>query len=118
MSYGDTLGFELLEQGPTLARMRAVVGPEHLNLHGAAHGGFVYSLADETCSRLANSAEVRAVALDAHLAYFSVVHSGEVLEAVASAEHLGRKVSTYRVEVRRGDEVVALYTGTAYRVSP
>lgn len=118
MSYGATLGFELLEQGPELARMRAVVGSDHLNVHGTAHGGLLYSLADETCSHLANDGGVRAVALSAHIAYFSVVQPGEVLEAIASAEHLGRKVSTYRVEVRRNDEVVALYTGTAYRVSP
>lgn len=118
MSYAETLGFELLERDSERVRIRAVAGPEHANLHGGVHGGFLYSLADETCAHLANHGGVRALALDTHIAYFSVVQPGETLEAIATAEHVGRKVATYRVEIRRGDDLVALYHGTAYRIGP
>ena len=45
-----------------------------------------------------------------------------MLVAEARAEHVGRRVATYRVEVRSGaaleapgEELVALFTGTVYR---
>ena len=118
MSFKDLLGFEHLSSGNGKAHLRVTVTHEHLNLHNTAHGGFLYSLADETCALAANSHEATAVALNANIDYFNVVREGDVLDAIASEEHLGRKIATYRVEVKRGQDVVALYLGTAYRMDP
>jgi acyl-CoA thioesterase len=110
------LGFEVLETGEGRATVRTTVKGEHLNMHGGAHGGFLFSLADEAFALASNSHGVNAVALDVNMTFFQVVHEGDGLEAVCTEENLGRRVATYRVEVRRGEEAVALFTGTVYRL--
>ena len=116
MNYSSLLGFEVLAIGLGTARLRTVVKANHLNMHGTAHGGFLFSLADEAFGLAANSHEATAVALNVHMDYFSVVREGDVLEAVASEVHLGRRVATYHIEVRRGEAVVAVLSGTVYRM--
>lgn len=116
MGFAEHLGFEVLEQGEGRAEVRATVGRSHLNLHGGAHGGFLYTLADEAFALASNSHGVPAVALAVHMDYFSVVREGDTLVARATLEHLGRRVATYRAEVRRGEDTVALFTGTVYRM--
>ncbi|MDR7427617.1 MAG: hydroxyphenylacetyl-CoA thioesterase PaaI [Armatimonadota bacterium] len=116
-SYAQSLGLEVLSVEEGRAHLRAVVRPEHLNIHGTAHGGFLYSLADEAFALASNSRGTPAVALTACMAYFRPVVAGEVLEAIAAEEYLGRRTATYRVEVRRGDELVALFTGTVHRMA-
>ena len=124
MSFARLLAFEALEAEDGRARLRTTVGPEHVNMHGSAHGGFLYSLADEAFALASNSREADAVALSVTMDYFRAVFPGDALEARASEEHLGRRVATYRVEVVRegedGDgravrEPVALFLGTVYR---
>ncbi len=115
MSFADLLGFRTLALEPGRARLAARVGDEHCNMHGSAHGGFLYSLADEAFALASNSREADAVALSVHMDYFRAVRPGDALEALAEEEHLGRSVATYRVEVLRGRERVALFTGTVFR---
>lgn len=115
MSFAQSLGFEVVSVGEGRATLRASVTAEHLNLHGTAHGGFLYSLADEAFALASNSHEAQALALSVHMDYFRAVGQGDMLEAVASEEHLGRRVATYRVEIRRGADTVALFIGTVYR---
>jgi len=121
VSFARLLAFETLPAEPGRARLRATVGAEHVNMHGSAHGGFLYSLADEAFAIASNSREADAVALSVSMDYFRAVLPGDVVQARASEEHLGRRVATYRVEVLREgadgepDEAVALFTGTVYR---
>jgi len=109
------LGIEVRSVGGGQAHLSARVGPQHLNLHGSCHGGFLYSLADAAFALASNSHKVAAVALSTHMEYFKAVREGEVLEAIATEENLGRRTATYRVEIRRGVERVALFTGTVFR---
>lgn len=115
MSFAAHLGLEVLAVSEGHAHLRARVGAEHLNLHGTAHGGFLYALADEAFA-LASNSRGAAVALSVRMDYFRAVREGEVLQAVATEEHVGRRVATYRVEVSRDGESVALFTGTVYRL--
>ncbi|UCH26865.1 MAG: hotdog fold thioesterase [Trueperaceae bacterium] len=117
VKYPELLKLETLSSGEGEAHVRVVVGPEHLNLHGTAHGGFLYSLADEALALASKSRGTGAVVLNAHIDYFSVVREGEVLEATAREEHLGRRVATYRVDITRQGETVALFSGTVYRMN-
>ncbi len=114
MSFAAHLGLELLSASEGRAEVQATVRAEHLNLHGTAHGGFLYTLADETFALASNSRGV-AVALSVHMDYFRAVREGDVLRAVACEEHVGRRVATYRVNITREGEGVALFTGTVYR---
>lgn len=116
MSFAAQLGFEVVTHGPGHAHLRARASEAHLNLHGTVHGGFLYSLADEAFALASNSHGTPAVALSVHMEYFRASREGEVIEALAREEHLGRRVATYRVEVRRESELIALFTGTVYRL--
>ncbi len=111
----ETLGLRLLHLAPGEARVEGAVGAGHLNLHGTAHGGFLYALAD-TAFALASNTRGKAVALSCRMDYFRPVGVGTRLEAQAQEVHLGRRTATYRVEVLAEGRLVALFTGTVYRL--
>jgi acyl-CoA thioesterase len=113
--YMQLLGLETRLVEPGRAVVAAQVKPEHLNIHGACHGGFLYSLADAAFALASNSHGTAAVALTTQMQYFKAVQAGEHLEAHALEEHLGRRTATYRIEVRSNGRVVALFTGTVFR---
>ncbi|MBI4277874.1 MAG: hydroxyphenylacetyl-CoA thioesterase PaaI [Armatimonadetes bacterium] len=116
--FPDRLGIEVIHAGDGRAHVRAAVNDDHLNAHGIAHGGFLFTLADEAFALASNSRGVFAVALSVRMDYFRPVAVGDVLDAEATEEYLGRRVGTYRVEIRRRRELVALFTGTVYRMEP
>ncbi len=114
--YMQLLGLRTRLLEPGKAVLETLVRPEHLNIHGSCHGGFLYSLADAAFALASNSHGTPAVALSTHMQYFKAVKAGEHLEAHASEENLGRRTATYRIEIRSGERVVALFTGTVFRL--
>lgn len=114
-AYMRLLGIEIRSVTAGRATLETRVRADHLNIHGNGHGGFIYSLADAAFALASNSHEVAAVALSTHMEYFKRVSEGDALEAWASEENLGRRTATYRIEIRRGSELVALFTGTVFR---
>lgn len=109
------LGIEVLQVTPGQAHLRLTIQPSHLNLHGSVHGGLVYSLADAAFTLASNSHGINAVALSTAMQYFRPAQSGDVLEATATEENLGRRTAAYRVLVSKGGKPVALFTGTVFR---
>ena len=114
MSYAQTLGMSVLEASPDLTRLALTVTGAGLNMHGTAHGGLVFSLADEAFAVISNQ-EAQAVAVETHLSFFRAAREGDELVAVATPERVGRTLATYRVEVRRGEDMLALFLGTVSR---
>ncbi|WP_034385703.1 hydroxyphenylacetyl-CoA thioesterase PaaI [Deinococcus sp. YIM 77859] len=116
MSYAETLGMQVLEATPERTRVTLTVTAGGLNMHGTAHGGLLFSLADEAFALISNL-EAQAVAIETHLSFFRAAHVGDELVAVATPERVGRTLATYRVEVRRGEkgELLALFLGTVSR---
>ncbi|WP_272976085.1 hydroxyphenylacetyl-CoA thioesterase PaaI [Deinococcus geothermalis] len=116
MSYADTLGIRVLEATPGLTRVTLTVTEGGLNMHGTAHGGLLFSLADEAFAIISNL-EAQAVAIETHLSFFRAARPGDELVAVATPERVGRTLATYRVEVRRSEQgpVLALFLGTVSR---
>ncbi len=100
---------------PGRARVRGKIQPDYVNMHGTAHGGFIYTLADAAFALASNSHGVPAVALSTHMEYLRAGRAGDELEAVAEEIHLGNRTALYRVEVRREDTLLAVFTGTVYR---
>jgi acyl-CoA thioesterase len=109
------LGFEIIEQGPGLASLRATVGPAHVNGHGTAHGGFLFALADEALAIASNSHGPVAVALAASIHFTRRAVEGAVLLAEAREVSLGRSAAVYEVTVSSESRTVALFTGTVHR---
>ena len=110
-----TLGLQGETPTPGQARVWGVIRPEFLNSWGSAHGGFLYAVADAAFALASNSHGTLAVALAAHMEYLHASQAGAEVEALATEVHLGRRTAVYRVEVRSGPTLLALFTGTVYR---
>jgi acyl-CoA thioesterase len=111
------LGFEGGITAPGQARLTVQLRHEHLNNWGSAHGGLLFALADSAFALAANSHGSLAVSLSAHIEHLHPCQAGDTLEAIARESSLTRRTGVYQVEVRSGEALVALFTGTAYRKS-
>jgi acyl-CoA thioesterase len=107
------LGIELVEVGPSRARMRMRVTETMVNGHDIAHGGLVFALADSAFAVACNSHGTVTVASGADVTFVAPGRLGDVLVAEA-VEHtrFGRSGLT-DVTVTREDDgsVVALFRG-------
>jgi len=108
-------GIELLEVEEGRALARLAVGGDHLNAAGVVQGGAVFTLADFAFAAASNSRGNVALAIEAHVTFLRAVREG-VLLAEAREEWGSRRLSTCTVRVTdEKGELVALFTGTAYR---
>lgn len=114
MSLQATLGMKVLEASADLTRIAMTINDAGLNMHGTAHGGVIFSLADEAFAVISNQ-EAQAVAVETHMSFFKAAKAGDELVAIATPERIGRTLATYRVEVLRGQEKIALFLGTVSR---
>lgn len=113
--YMKTLGFQGGITAPGEARLEAVLKPEHLNNWGSAHGGFLFSLADSAFALASNSHGPLAVALSAHIEFLKPSHVGDTLVATAIEVNRTHRTAVYRIEIRCGETLIALFTGTVFR---
>jgi len=108
-------GIELLEVAEGRALARLTVNAEHLNAAGVVQGGAVFTLADFAFAAASNSRGNVALAIEAHVTFLRAVRAG-VLHAEGREESGARRLSTCTVRVTdEKGELVALFTGTAYR---
>ncbi len=109
------MGIEVEALGPDAARLALTIRPEHANLHGTAHGGLLYALADAAFALISNQG-ARAVALSTRIDYFRPVAVGTRVRAEAEPVHRGRKVASYRVRLLADDRLVAQFVGTVFHL--
>lgn len=111
----ETLGLSVRHLAPGEAVVVGVVEEGHTNLHGTAHGGFLYALADSAFA-LASNSRGPAVALSCRMDYFRPLLPGAEVEARAKEVNLSRRTATYQVEVVSEGKAIALFTGTVFRL--
>ncbi len=100
------------------AKVKVVTKKEHTNSLGYVHGGLIYSLADIAFELASNSYEgIDAVGITTNMQFHKAAKVGDILEAVAREIHLGKKLATYLIEVSCGENLLASFTGTVYRIS-
>ncbi len=109
----QSLGIVIADIAPGWARLQMRVEDSMLNMHGTAHGGYLFLLADAAFGYAANTHGPVAVAQSAQAAFLRPAVSGDLL--VAEAEERSRigLHGIYDVTVRRpSDEtVVAEFRG-------
>jgi acyl-CoA thioesterase len=114
--FARSLGVELIEVAPGYGKVAMTVRDDMLNSHDTAHGGAVFSLADQAFAVASNSHGPLAVALEVSINYVAPAYPGDRLVAEAREESLGRRVGVYRLQVTREDgTLVAVAQATAYR---
>lgn len=111
------LGIELVEVASGRCTLRMRVRGDMVNGFGVAHGGIAFSLADSAMAFAANDSANVTVAVDNSISYPAAIRVDDELVATAERESSSRKLAYYRVTVRRGDEIVALFRGTVYRTA-
>jgi acyl-CoA thioesterase len=110
--FAHLLGMEIVETWPGGARVvMDTTGKE--NFLGVAHGGAIFSLADQAFAAAANREGILQVAVSVHIQYFSPAKGR--LEAVARLIAETDRTSLILVEVKSGERVVATFEGTAYK---
>jgi acyl-CoA thioesterase len=83
---------------------------------GVAHGGAIFSLADQAFGIAANCGNTERVAVSVHIQYIAPAHGA--LVAIAERISDNGTCGTYRVMVHEGTRVVAEFVGVAFRISP
>lgn len=116
-AFSQWLGIEILECELGRCKVGMTVRKEMLNSMGKAHGGISYSLADTAFGFSANTHGKYAVSIETSINHIEALNEGDYLIAEATLDLQKTKVGFNIVEVKRGDELVALFKGVVYRTS-
>jgi len=91
-------GIEVEEATESRARVSAVVKDEFLQVHGLAHGAFIFALIDVAFGLTVN-AKVDAVAVQWSISQFRSAAAGEKVTAECRLLHGGRRLMVVEIEV-------------------
>ena len=78
------MGMRIDAVGPGTATLSMTLAPDHLNGHGTAHGGVLFTLADSAFAFACNSHGDKAVAASAQVAFLAPGKGGERVTARAA----------------------------------
>tara|TARA_R110002124_G_scaffold287364_1_gene473975 strand:- start:5699 stop:6103 length:405 start_codon:yes stop_codon:yes gene_type:complete len=116
-AFSSWLGIEILECEIGRCKVAMTIRKEMLNSMNKAHGGISYSLADTAFGFAANTHGKYAVSIETSINHIEALEEGDYLTAEATLDVQKTKLGFNIVEVRRGDQLVALFKGVVYRTS-
>ena len=116
-AYSQWLGIEILACEIGRCKLGMTIRKEMLNSMDKAHGGISYSLADTAFGFAANTHGKYAVSIETSINHMEPLKEGDYLTAESVIEKVSNKVGFNIIEVKRGDELVALFKGVVYRTS-
>lgn len=114
-AFSQWLGIDILESEFGRCKLGLGIRKDMLNSMGKAHGGICYSLADTAFGFSANSHGKYAVSIESSINHIEAIHEGDYLIAESVIEKVKNKLGFNVVEVKRDDELVALFKGVVYR---
>ena len=114
-AYSTWLGIEILTSEIGRVKVAMTVRKEMLNSMNKAHGGISYSLADTAFGFTSNTHGKYAVSIETSINHIEALNEGDYLVAECVIEKVNNKLGFNIVEVKRGNELVALFKGVVYR---
>jgi len=114
-AYSQWLGIEIIECEIGRCKVAMTIRKEMLNSMNKAHGGISYSLADTAFGFTANTHGKFAVSIETSINHIEALNEGDYLVAECVIEKVNNKLGFNIIEVKRGDELVALFKGVVYR---
>ncbi|VBB06309.1 Hypothetical protein LUCI_1539 [Lucifera butyrica] len=94
-----------------------VISGKHTNLHGFAHGGSLFSLADTAMGAACGSLGKRVVTLTMSMNFVKSAGPGEVARSIGRVIHNGRTTMVVEAEIFDANEkLLAKATGTFFVV--
>jgi acyl-CoA thioesterase len=114
-NYSQWLGIEVLESEIGRCKVGMTIRKEMLNSMGKAHGGICFSFADTAFGFASNSHGKFAVSIEASINHIEALNEGDYITAESVIEKVKNKVGFNIIEIKRGDELVALFKGVVFR---
>jgi acyl-CoA thioesterase len=114
-AFSRWMGIEILESEIGRVKIAMNVRKEMLNSMNKAHGGISYTLADTAFGFAANTHGKYAVSIETSVNHIEALNEGDYLIAESVIEKVNKKLGFNVIEVKRGDELVALFKGVVYR---
>lgn len=115
--FSQWLGIEILACEVGKCKLGMKVRPEMLNSMGKAHGGISYSLADTAFGFAVNTNRRHSVSIETSINHIEALEVEDYITAEATLESLKNKIGFYIVEVKKGNILVALFKGVAFRTN-
>lgn len=116
-AYSTWLGIEIIESKVGYVKVGMTVRKEMLNSMNFAHGGITYSLADTAFGFTANTHGKYAVSIETSINHIEALVEGDYITAESTLDRQKMKIGFNIVEVKRGEELVALFKGVVYRTT-
>jgi acyl-CoA thioesterase len=99
-TFSQQIGMKLIELQPGFARATLPITDATVNIYKMAHGGAIFSVADQACEAAGNSFGEPAVALQHSIHFLAAGKSGDFLEATARVTHRSNRVGLIEFEVK------------------
>lgn len=99
-TFSQRIGVKLMELLPGFARAVILITDETINIYQMAHGGAIFSVADQACEAAGNSYGEPAVALQQNIHFLAAGKSGDRLEATAKVIHRSNRIGLIEFEVK------------------
>ncbi len=99
-TFSQRIGVKLIELLPGSARTTLPITDETINIYQMAHGGAIFSVADQACEAAGNSYGEPAVALQQNIHFLAAGKSGDRLEATAKVIHRSNRIGLIEFEVK------------------
>ncbi|MEM9837205.1 MAG: hotdog fold thioesterase [Bacteroidota bacterium] len=114
-AFSQWLGVEILNCREGYCKTAMTVRKDMLNGMGKAHGGIAFSFADSCFGFATNSHGRHAVSIESSVNHIQALNAGDYITAETIVDHPTNKLGFHLIEVKRGQEVVALFKGVVYR---
>ncbi len=99
-TFSQQIGMKLVELQPGFAHATLLITGATLNIYKMAHGGAIFSVADQACEAAGNSFGEPAVALQHSIHFLAAGKSGDLLEARAKVTNRSNRIGLIQFEVK------------------
>lgn len=111
------LGMEVLEVGPSRAKLRMKVRSDMCNGHHLCHGGMIFTLSDSAFAYACNSHNKVTVANNCVITFIASAREGDVLTADAVERHRGGRSGVCDVTVTdQWGKLIAVFRGHSTQI--
>ena len=115
--FSTWLGIKILACEIGRCKVGLTVRKEMLHSMGKAHGGITYSLADTAFGFAANTHGKFAVSIETSINHIEALEEGDEITAECTIEKVKTKLGFNIIEVKKGDDLIALFKGVVYRTN-
>jgi len=98
-TFAQLIGMKLIELQPGFARTILPITENMVNMYQMAHGGAIFSVADQACEAAGNSFGEPAVALQNNFHFLASGKAGDLLKATAKLVNRSNRIGLIEFEV-------------------